>query len=194
MHELLIRMDKLISDCWISFAHKVGDERIIIGSRNSMLVHYTHLLKNTMDLVLYRKSEKVELMFDSVIENQNLEIENLLHLSDGKETSNIPFILRFSSGEDQDGLRQTEFRKGIYQDLMHLEKVSSHRRFESCYSLIMTDVRKLVINDENVKFPIAEGTHINSFKDKDTGIQLEKDYTFDWHKHGKFWFSLVQGI
>lgn len=205
------RIDNFIYDSWKVFAHKAGNQLITINSVASMQMNYAYLLKKHLDFIIYDKKEKIDIELEhaQLVNKQYKSIDILLKTSNGRGTSNIPITLRYYSLPARAKVKKEAsdiFKKEIYTGLELLEQCANLPHFAQGYELIMTNVKSLVYapqsqsakqNDYNISkgFEINEGIQFKSSKkNQQTNITLKKSYRFEWHQHGSFWFSLLQGI
>ncbi len=205
------RIDNFLYDAWRVFAHKAGNEVFPVNNVVAMQLNFAYLLKKHIDFVLYDKKEKID------IELQHLQqvgkayktIDVLLRTANGKETLNIPLLLKCyrkpgatAPGDDAHGF----FKKEVYEGLALLEQYAELSHFVQGYALLMTDDKSLMYttdkaSDKAEGFSLAQGHEItDGLRLKETidgqavDLTLKKSYSFEWHQHGNWWFALVQGI
>lgn len=200
------RIENFIYDSWKIFAHKAGNEVIHVNQEISMQLNYAYLLRKHIDLLIYDKREKVDIELEYALEvnGKTSIIDILIKTSNGKETLNIPLQLKCYREGDRKEV-QDIFIENVYVNLENLEQYASLSHFSQGYALIMTDSKSLVYqSDASSKTPeynISQGHEIDAgiclkgqTRNKSMNITLYKSYSFEWHQHGDFWFSLVQGI
>lgn len=201
------RIDNFIYDAWKVFAHKAGNEVIPINNEASMRLNYAYLLKKHIDFIIYDKKEKIdtELEHAQMVNKQYKPIDILLRTSNGRETLHIPIKLKCYRPSARSGAKSGDsdiFKKEVYAGLELLEQYATLPHFVQGYALIMTNVKSLVYaSAKHEDFSISkgheikDGIHITSATGgKSSDITLKKSYRFEWHQHGSFWFSLIQGI
>ena len=205
------RIENFIYDSWKVFAHKAGNEVISVNNDASMQVNYAYLLKKHIDLIIYDKKEKIDIELEhaQMVNKQYKTIDILLKTSNAKETLYIPINLKCYRQSTRSGGKSGAsdiFKKEVYAGLELLEQYATLPHFAQGYELIMTNVKSLVYAPENQStkqgdysiskgHEIKDGIHLPSLiGGKDIDITLNKSYRFEWHQHGNFWFSLIQGI
>ena len=205
------RIENFIYDAWKVFAHKAGNEEILINNAASMQLNFAFLLKQHIDFIIYDKKEKVEIELEhtQLLKKSNKPIDILLKTSNGKGTLHIPIKLKCYRPIARAGGNSSAydlFKKEVFTDLALLEQYASLPHFVQGYALIMTDVKSLVypLKHQSAQqgdytlsqvHEIEEGTHLkSSMGGQEVDITLRKSYRFEWHQHGSFWFSLIQGI
>jgi len=203
MNDLQSRVDNLIHECWKSFSHKAGNELFTVTGKEAMHLQFAKLLSNSIDLVIYDKREIVNLELYSAfaIGERKLIIDILLELHNGKENVAIPLMVHCFI-DNHSLISPLEFSQNVYLGFDTHESLSTLPRILTGYSLLMTNSRAIVRNQNDVvDWDISDGKDLygtRNFSLEKNGenytFTLQKDYSFEWHQHGSFWFSLIQGV
>lgn len=204
---LVKRAEGLVETCWESFSNKVGHGLINVNKEASMQLHFGSLLKTSIDLILFEEDEHVEVELETgiTVDNNNREIDIVLHISKANQECFLPIELKcyktFTTNGNRRGA-QDIFKKDVYEDLWLIESYSNHEGFLDGFQLTMTDNSSFPFpkkkDGKAWVYDISNGhTSIAKPYDvpvggKDVHFELKKQYDFHWKNYGDFWFTILR--
>ena len=205
------RLRAAVSFAWGVFSKKVGAGIISINKEASMQLHFAHILSQTLPLIMVEADEAgyVELESGVKVEGKSREIDLLLIGTKGKFVYKIAievkcYRIKAASGNNRGAT--DIFMKDVYDDLHILERYCEEQRADLGIALVMNDREGFVnpkkketkcwdydISEGTVAGPVTLTTQVGSIKTP-ISIVLKRQYKFSWQKHGKFWFTELEGI
>jgi hypothetical protein len=207
MTELIHRVRDIVDFCWTNFSAKVGGGLIDVNKEASMQLHFAYLLKNTIDLIVYHKDERVTIELETGISlnGRTRECDIVIKIEKGDAFFLLPLEMKcYKKVSSSGGLRgaQDLFRFGVYEDLQLLEGYNKKDALIG-FQLTMTDSRNFVFPKSKAgkswDYDISEGTIIKGGVKKDTPIggknveiRLTGSYHFLWNKVGDFYFLKLE--
>jgi len=205
------RLRAAVSFAWGVFARKVGAEIISINKEASMQLHYSHILTQTLPLIIFESDETghVELECGVNVEGKSREIDLLLVGTKGSSTYRIAIEVKCYRTKAASGNNRGAtdiFMKDVYDDLHILERYCEERKADTGIALVMNDREGFVnpkkketkcwdydISEGTIAGPITLTTQVGSTKTP-IHIVLKRQYKFSWQKQGNFWFAELEGI
>lgn len=205
------RLRGAISFAWGVFSRKVGTGSIGINKEASMQLHYANILSQTLPLITFETDEAshVELETGVKVEDKSREIDLLVMGSKGIKIYKIAIEFKCYRTVAASGNKRGAtdiFMKDVYADLHLLEGYCKERLADRGVALIMNDRKNFVhpkkkgkkcwdydISNGHKAGPIVLTTQAGSTKTS-INISLNRQYTFLWEQHGKFWFAELEGV
>lgn len=202
------RMRNVVSAAWQIFARKVGAGLIPINKEASMQLQYAYILQQLLPLIIYSRTEAVELELETGVQinTSTKEIDILVKGVNSLGEHIIAIEMKcYRTITSSGGNRGAHdiFMKDVYQDLNLLEDYVSLGIAHQGVALVMNDLERFV--NPSVKrgkcwdYDISHGNVINGANlttpigGKNININLEKNYTFNWAGIGSMWFMELEG-
>jgi hypothetical protein len=198
------RLRKSISEAWKIFQYKVGNDLIKINKEASMQLQYAYILQNLLPLIIYEKTEHVEIELEKTVKLNNGNTHETDAFLIGRKNNivhNIAIEMKCykeiaSSGE----LRGATdiFMKDVYADLELLEKYYTDGICQDKVFFAMADLERLV-NPKKKDGKCWDYDISNNYKltpreittpigGKKQSIVIKENYRFDWTKNGNYYF------
>lgn len=208
MEELVKRIENIIDFCWHNFSAKVGGGLIEINKEASMQLHFAYVLKNTIDLAIHHKDEKVSIELETTIpiDGKTKECDIVVKIEKDNDTLYLPIEMKCyreyaSSGGKRGAL--DIFVKDVYVDIELLEAYSKKEKFLRGILLVMTDLRRVIYPENKVgkywNYDISDGTQILGTISKstpiggfDVNINIDGNYQFNWKEYNNFYFLKLE--
>lgn len=176
-----------------------------------MQLHYANILSQTLPLIMIESDETshVELETGVKVEGKSREIDLLLIGTKGELSHRVAIEVKCYRTKAASGNNRGAtdiFMKDVYDDLHILERYCEEQKANKGIALVMNDREGFVypkkkeakcwdydISDGTVVNPVVLTTQVGSTKTP-INICLNRQYTFSWQKHGKFWFTELEGV
>ncbi len=209
MEDLIKRVQKVIDQCWNSFSAKTGSELLVLNKEASMQLNFAYLLKNSIDLAIYNKSESVGIELETSIEvnNHHRNCDIVVTIKKNGVKKFLPIEMKYYKEYASSGGKRGAvdiFFKDVFIDLELLESYSEKEDYLDGIQLTMTDFSRLV-NPHSKKgkfwiYDISQGAKIKAGTNyttpiggRNVDITLNKNYKFDWKQVGHFYFLKLEG-
>lgn len=204
------RLRAAITFSWGVFSRKVGSGIIEINKEASMQLHFANILSQTLPLIIGEANENchVELETGVTVEGKSREIDLLVIGKKGSETHRIAIEVKcYRTKASSGGNRGATdiFMKDVYDDLHILERYCEEGKADKGIALVMNDREGFVnpkkknskcwdydISNNTLAGPVVLTTQVGSTKSA-INIMLNRQYSFLWQQHGRFWFSELEG-
>ncbi len=208
MDNLIKRVENIIDFCWKNFSAKVGGGLIDVNKEASMQLHFAYVLKNTIDLAIHNKNEKVSIELETTIpiDGKTKECDIVVKIEKGTDILFLPIEMKCyreyaSSGGKRGAL--DIFVKDVYIDIQLLESYSKKECFLNGILLVMTDLRRVVYPDIKTgkywNYDISDGTQILGTVTKNTpiggfevNVRIDGNYDFNWKEYNNFYFLKLE--
>lgn len=208
MEELIAKVYEIVNFCWLNFSAKVGGGLITINKEASMQLNFAYLLKNTMDLAIHHKNEKITIELETTIlvNGRTKECDIVIKIEKDDIVLYLPIEMKCyreyaSSGGKRGAL--DVFFKDVHADIELLESYSKKENFLKGIMLVMTDFKRAIYpvkksgkfwvydisHGSEIKGTIIKNTAIGGFE---VNIKIDGDYSFNWKEHNGFYFLKLE--
>lgn len=173
-----------------------------------MQLQYAYILQQILPLIIFKNSESTRIELETGLHfgHGTKEVDLLLKgISDTGPYSIAVEMKCYKTYASSGGLRGATdiFMKDVYEDLRLLELYTEYDHADRGVALVMNDLERLVNpKKKGAKcwaYDISNGTKISNVHlttpigGKKISIHLKKAYTFNWEKHGLYWFVELEG-
>lgn len=202
------RVTWAIDFAWCITIDKIVNGEIKINKEASLQMHYSTILKTTLDLIKYSPKDRIEIELETTVKVgiKPYIIDILLSYTDGfineKHSIELKCYKTISSSGGKRGAGDI-FMYSVYLDLYYSELYLKNKFADRATCLILTDYNNFINpkskKTKNWTYDISQGhtftgghftTNIGSNKNVD--FKLTKKYTFDWKQNDNYWATLLR--
>lgn len=173
-----------------------------------MQLQYAYILQQILPLITFKNNESARLELETGLNvgHGTKEVDLLLKgISDTGQHCIAVEMKCYKTYASSGGLRGATdiFMKDVYEDLRLLELYTESGHADRGVALVMNDLERLVNPKKRDakcwSYDISNGTKIRNVHlttpigGKEISIHLKKTYTFNWEKHGLYWFMELEG-